>query len=183
MTTQETKTNIVRKQQFMMNERGSALIIAILLLAIMSILGVVTMNTTTTEIQLSGNYRNLESSFYVADRTLEYAMRSASDGSGEVDLYNDINNNIASAPTHRSLVVAGDPNSDLEADDTATTDDDDKNSVTYITTGPPPVGSKSDATSFVARIYAANAVGIFPSNATNPSRTELKIQFAKIVPK
>jgi PilX N-terminal len=161
------------------NERGSALIIAIMLLAIMSILGVVMMSTTTTEIQLSGNYRNNQESFYTADRTVEYAMQSASGGSGVVDLYDDQNNSIIGNPVHRSLVAIG--QSDLEASNVTATDE--RNSVIYISSGAPPVGSGSDASLFEARNYAVNAVGIFPANTNNPSRTELRSQFAKIVPK
>jgi len=170
------------------NERGSALIIAIMLLAIMSILGVTMMSTSTTEIQLSGNYRNTQESFYTADRTIEYSMQSASGGSGEVDLYLDQNTTLASTPIHRTLVQtnqSGLENVDLDNNGTRdnSIDNDDRNTVLYISSSAPPVGSGSDASLFIARNYAVNAVGIFPANANNPSRTELRSQYAKIVPK
>ncbi|SHJ34999.1 PilX N-terminal [Malonomonas rubra DSM 5091] len=161
------------------NQRGSILIIAMLLLAIMSVLGTVLMSTSTTEIQISGNYRNKQESFYVADRALEYSMRSASDFSGTVDLYNDQNTSLATPTLHRNLIELG--NGGLEASTITTTDD--RNSVTFINAGPPPVGSGSDASLFEARNYVGNAVGLFPINTNNPSRTELRSQFAKIVPK
>lgn len=161
------------------NERGSALIIALLLLAIMSILGTVLMSTATTEIQLSGNYHNTQESFYTADRAIEYSMQSASGGSDVVDLYNDQNNSIASPTLHRNLIDLG--QSGLEA--TTVTTVDDRNSVTYISSGAPPVGSGSDASLFQARNYAVDTVGVFPITSATPSRTELRSQFAKIVPK
>jgi len=160
-------------------ERGSALIIAIMLLAIMSILGTILMSTSTTEIQLSGNYRNSQESFYTADRAIEYSMQSASDTSGVVDLYNDQNTAIATSPLHRDLIGLG--QSALEPSTYAATDD--RNSVVYIASGAPPIGSGSDASLFKARNYAVDTVGVFPVNSANPSRTELRSQFAKIVPK
>lgn len=175
-------------QPFLENENGSALIIALLLLAIMSVLGTILMSTATTEIQLSGNYRNTQESFYTADRTIDYSMQSASGGAGVVDLYLDQNTTVATSPVHRTLIAMGqsdlesiDENGDGTRDVSITTDD--RNSVAYIGSGAPPVGSGSDASLFLARNYAINAVGIFPLNVTNPSRTELRSQFAKIVPK
>lgn len=171
--------NTIMKRSVFLNEKGSALIIAIMLLAVMSVLGIVVMSTSTTEIQLSGNYRNSQESFYTADRAIEYAMQSASGGSGTVDLYDDQNNTIAGNPVHRTLIAIG--QSDLELSNVTATDD--RNSVTYISSGAPPVGSGSDASLFEARNYAVNAVGIFPANINNPSRAELRSQYAKIVPK
>lgn len=159
------------------NEKGSALIIALLLLAIMSVLGTVLMSTSTTEIQISGNYRNSQQSFYVADRAIEYSMRGASDISGVVDLYDD--QNTALATLHRDLIALG--NGGLEPSDVTATDD--RNSVAFLAAGPPPVGSGSDASLFEARNYVSNAVGLYPINTNNPSRSELRSQFAKIVPK
>lgn len=164
------------------NENGSILIVALLLLAVMSVLGTLLMSTSTTEIQISGNYRNNLESFYVADRALEYSMRSASNTSGTVDLYNDQNTDpvFTTPPLHRTLINLGQQGGLEESTVTAT---DDRNSVVFVNEGPPPVGSKSAANKFRARNYVVNAVGMFPINANNPSRTELKSQFAKIVPK
>ncbi|RKX24148.1 MAG: hypothetical protein DRP47_11815 [Candidatus Zixiibacteriota bacterium] len=170
------------------DEKGSALIIALLLLAIMSVFGAILMSTSTTEIQLSGNYRNTQESFYTADRAINYSMQGASAGSGVVDLYLDQNTSIPSTPIHRTLIAVD--QSDLENIDEngdGTRDNpimsDDRNSVIYIGSGAPPVGSGSDASLFKARNYAIDAVGIFPASAANPSRSELRAQFAKIVPK
>jgi len=176
------------------NDRGTALIISILLLAIMTILGTTLMSTSTTEIQLSGNYRSKQESFYAADRTIEYAMQSASGGSTVVDLYLDQNNDVLPLQIHRTFIATGQTNSGLENPDSdsdgtrnAPNDtpisEDDSNSVNFIGLGSPPVGSGSDASVFAARNYAIHAVGISPLNTTNPSRTSLRSQFAKIVPK
>lgn len=161
------------------DQRGSALIVAILLLAVMSILGLILMSTATTEIQLSGNYRNSQESFYVADRAVAYAMEALSGVADVVDLYNDQNLTVPATPTHRALIVAG--QSDLE--DSQVTDSDDRNSVIFTRISPPPLGSGHDVGKFKARNYAVHAVGVFPAGTNNPARTSVRGQYARIVPK
>lgn len=167
----------IKSQWTINNEHGSALIISILLLAVMSVLGIVVMSTSTTEIQLSGNYRNSQESFYAADRTIEYAMQSASDSSDIVDLYNDQNNSIMGNPLHRDLITNG--QSSLEPSNVNALDD--RNSVTYIGNTAPPVGSGYEV-SMTARNYVVDTVGVFPANADNPSRSELRTHYMKITP-
>ncbi len=70
------------------NERGMALIIAVSLMAIMSLLGAILLSVTTSDIQLSGNYRNQYEAFYAAERAVEYSIRTVI-GTGAVDLYED----------------------------------------------------------------------------------------------
>ena len=53
------------------NEKGFALILALSMLAIMSILGAFALMTSTTEVQISGNYSAGQQAFVAADRPLE----------------------------------------------------------------------------------------------------------------
>ena len=53
-------------------ERGSAFVISILVLFVLSVLGLALMLTTTTETDISVNYRWGEMAFYNADAALEY---------------------------------------------------------------------------------------------------------------
>ncbi len=46
------------------NERGMALIIALVMLAVLGMLGVLALNTSTTELRIAGNYRNDNIAFY-----------------------------------------------------------------------------------------------------------------------
>jgi len=165
------------------NEHGIALIIAISLLAIMSILGAILMSTSSNEIQSSGSNRNKMESFYTADRAFEYAMHRAASTSALVDLYND---EASPGVLHKDLIDSG--NSGLEPSnaDLSNADPeqwDDRNSTLYIGSTPPPVGSGSDATVFIARNYRITTVGISPLSATSPARTQMRGQIVKIVPK
>ena len=54
------------------NERGSAFVVSILVLFVLSVLGLALMLTTTTETDISVNYRWGEMAFFNADAALEY---------------------------------------------------------------------------------------------------------------
>lgn len=156
-----------------MNERGIALILVISLLTVMSLLATLLMATSTSEIQLSGNYRSSQEAFYAADRAVEYACERLANGHGEVDLYNDTD---GSGVRHLERVAT--ERSGLEASDGS----DSRNTIGFLGSGPPPVGSGSDVAVFQAHHYAIRVVGISPVNGKNPARCEVRAQVAKIVP-
>jgi Tfp pilus assembly protein PilX len=56
------------------DERGFALVLALAMIAILSLLGVLVLNTADTELSISGNYRNSQQAFFAAERAVEYAM-------------------------------------------------------------------------------------------------------------
>ena len=153
------------------NDRGIALIIAISLLAIMSVLGSMLLNSSTSEIQLSGNYRNKQEAFYAANRTVEYSMAAVANGGGTVDLNTgkDADNVL-----FRDRIAIG---------PSGLSEDAGVNTVTFLYSGTTPVGSGSDATVLEARNYAVNAVGVFPLGSNNPSRQGIRAQVVMIVPK
>lgn len=55
-------------------EKGTALIIAIGMLAILSILGTVVLTTSTRDMTLSGTFLPQKQAFYTSDRAVEYSM-------------------------------------------------------------------------------------------------------------
>ena len=55
------------------NERGAALIMAIIMLVILSVLGSVVLMSSDSEMKVSGNYQVAKQTFWVADRAVEYA--------------------------------------------------------------------------------------------------------------
>jgi hypothetical protein len=56
------------------NQEGYVLILTLCMLAILSILGAFALNTSTTEVGISGNYRSSQLAFLAAERAVEYSM-------------------------------------------------------------------------------------------------------------
>ncbi len=54
------------------NERGMALILALVMLTLLGILGVWALDTSTTDLKISGNFRTTQNAFYAADGGLGY---------------------------------------------------------------------------------------------------------------
>jgi PilX N-terminal len=150
------------------NERGMALILTVSMLVIMTVLGLLAMTSSRTELGIAGNYRALQESFFAADRAVNYAGSNPViyTGTGVVNLYD--------TATHRNNIQIGrsglDPNAAI-------------NAATSLGAGPPPMGSLSDATMFEARYLLVEVTGAFPTDITNPSRTVVETQVARIVPK
>jgi Tfp pilus assembly protein PilX len=73
-------------------QKGFALILTMVMLAILSILGVMVLNTTNTELTITTNYRASSDAFVAAELAMEYAQdrilrdRSAADLSEDEDL-------------------------------------------------------------------------------------------------
>jgi Tfp pilus assembly protein PilX len=55
------------------NERGIALIMALVLLALLTMLGTWALDTSSTDLKIAGNYRNAETAFSLADTAAAYA--------------------------------------------------------------------------------------------------------------
>jgi hypothetical protein len=58
------------------NNEGAVLVIALMLLAVLTILGVAALNTTTTEIRISGNEKVYKDAFYRAEAGVAYSVQS-----------------------------------------------------------------------------------------------------------
>ncbi len=54
---------------------GSALLIAMIMLVVLTVIGAATMNIATTEVMISGNYRTMKEAFYNAEGPIEYAIK------------------------------------------------------------------------------------------------------------
>lgn len=155
------------------NQRGIALITAIAMLAVMSILGAVLMTTSTSEIQLSGNYRNALESFYAADRAVTYASQFATEGGSNIDLYNDTD---STGTLYRDRITLN--GGGLEQPPSPNPDE--INTVKFISSGDPPVGSGYDPSTFEALYYQVHVVAAYPMTAVHPTRSEIITQVAKI---
>ncbi len=63
-----------RKTIAMSNEKGIILIIVLVMLLLLSILGSFVLTSTTSELRISGNYRNTQEAFYNTDGSIEYLL-------------------------------------------------------------------------------------------------------------
>ncbi|MBW7956820.1 MAG: pilus assembly PilX N-terminal domain-containing protein [Deltaproteobacteria bacterium] len=140
------------------NERGMALVIALIALFLMSILGGMVFTTSNSEVLGAKNHRVMNESLYAAERGIEYAKSDPA-------IYSAIGTGSVAIPIGGVSLetVASDASGIVE----------------YLTRGNPPRGSGMDATEFEANYFAVNVEGTGPLN----SRTEVEINVARIVPK
>lgn len=157
------------------NQEGFALVLAISMLAVLSVVGVMALNTSTTEIGISGNYRTAQTAFDSAQRALEYATTngdiytSLGPGSAPYDLDDNDGDGNDGDDTDEVNIRAG---TDWGL---AGTD----NSVEFQMAAGLPPGSGSDPTYFEARYYIVDVTGEGPNN----SLARIESQVGRIVPK
>lgn len=140
------------------NEKGMALVLALIVMFLMSLLGTMLIANSSSETKGARNYRVKQDSFYAAERALEYARTDA-------NIYGAIGSGSVNIPLAGVSLAAG------ATDATGT--------VTYLSSGNPPRGSGVDATEFQANFYAIETAGTGPAN----SRTETETSVAKIIPR
>jgi hypothetical protein len=147
-------------------ESGMILVLAMSMLFIMSIIGVMALNTSSTELGISGNHKSSQEAFYAADRGVEYGMTRG-------DIYETIGLSSVDLESgdHKTKISAGLSGSGLKtgAD----------NHVTFLTSGNLPPGSGSDPTYFQARYYVIGVTGQGPKN----TESRIECEVARIVPK
>ncbi len=160
-----------RKSSCLNNDRGTALVLVLTMLAVLMVLCVLALENSTLEVKISGNYRASQESLYAAERAGQYALDNLADG---LDL------NADKAPGgeryYKDDIRIGKGALDLT----------EANGVTRIGSGPPPAGSGMDATTasgFQAIYYAVEVHGQYPEGAPNPSRSGVEMQVGRIVAK
>ncbi len=158
------------------NEKGLALVLALFMLAIMSLIATVSLNISSTEVRISGNYKTGHDAMFGVDRALEYVMVNedvfTTIGTGEV--------NVADVTEHLSNIIAGtDDDGDIETALVTQLDTTKTNKVQWIATGALPPGSGSDPTYFQARYYALDLAVVGANNATG----SVEAQVVRVVPK
>lgn len=155
------------------DEAGMALIVAICLLAVMSLFGAMLLNNSTSEIQLSGNYQTHQNAFYVADGAINYATGHPATVN-DVDLYNDTNPATGNSYLSEITLVANatlEPSAETIDDGDASTPDDDRNSMIFLWEGAAPAGSGTEVnanSSTTGNYYTIRAVGLAPFDAGRP---------------
>lgn len=149
-------TPIEHRPEGLADERGVVLVIVLVMLLLFSILGATLLTNSTTELKVSGNYRNQQEAFFAADGGLEQGQIS--------DAIYSIIPNIGDAwtgvityttagavtVTQNAVVAAGATNAAQVVAEN-------------VGSGPPPRGSGFDDT-FVANNYDLDVTGYAPNN-------------------
>ncbi len=143
------------RKPILCDEKGVALILALWMLVLLSVLGAMATSTAITEMAISGNYRNTETAFNTADAAVEY-------GGGDPAIYAAVGTGTWTLAT---LAVGNYTASNV--------------TVTYLSTNPPPVGSGVDASIYQANYFVVWATG----TGANNSEARIEAGVAKLVPK
>lgn len=138
------------------NERGIVLIIVLVMLVLLSILGATVLTNSTSELRVTGNYRNQQQALFAAEGGFEQgqisdAIYSMIPNIGET-WYGTISYTSAGVVT-----VTKDAIAEAGAVNTAQV------AATNIGSGPPPPGSGFDDT-FQANLYDLDVTGFGPDN-------------------
>jgi len=162
------------------NEQGFALVIVLIMILLLSILGATVLNSTTSDIRMTGDYRNRETAFFAADAGLEFAESYGL-------IYSSMSPTSTTWPGDSSLSSTEFPGyfkqqvGDHDSASTAYV------KVDFVKTGAVPAGMGTEAdsglgsgTGFMANFYVVSAIGVGPNNA---SRAEVEAEVVKIVPK
>lgn len=140
------------------DERGMALVIALLVLFMMSFLGTIVISTSNTEVSVTRRQSFRQDAFYAANRGMEYSVTDAA-------IYTTIGTGSLTVPLSGvNLSWNGSTAS---------------GTVQYVTSGNPPRGSGVDITRFKANYYVADVTGTGAGGST----VKLEENVARIVPK
>lgn len=159
------------------NENGTALVLSLILLAVMSIIGISLLDSTDTEISISRNQRASYEAFAAADRAVQYATVAGAVYSVIGTDFVDLTDKDASTESaHEAAIAAGVPNNKLMDSDTLEAG---INRVSFLRSGPLPPGSGSDPTYFETRYYGINVVAEGPNN----SQARVDAEIGRVVAK
>ena len=104
----------MKQHRILNNDKGVAVITALMLLVILTLIGIAATNTTTIETQIAGSEANMKQGFYKADAGVSFAVRNF----GEADIKN------TKRPIWLSMADRkNDPNMDDQDDSLITTQD------------------------------------------------------------
>jgi len=143
------------------NERGVALVLSLWMLVILGLLGTVLLVVSNMELRLAANDRHSQTALYMADAAVQY-------GRSDPAIYTTIGSGTGGTPAG-TVSTANLPIGANRAENV---------SVTYLTVGPPPLGSGLPAT-YQAQYFQVQATGVGPNN----SRVLLETQVGRVIPK
>lgn len=140
----------------MNNQRGVVLILVLIMLLLFSIIGATMLTNSTSELQVTGNYRNQQQAFFTADGVLEQSQLSNAIYSA-VTTIGDVWTGVISYTAAGVVTVT--PNTVVTAGNTNTA----QVVAEFIDSGPPPRGSGFDET-YQANYFNLDVTGYGPNN-------------------
>jgi len=143
------------------DERGVALVLTLWMLVILGLLGALLLAASNVELRLAANDRHAQTALYVADSAIQY-------GRSDPAIYTTIADGTGGAP----------PGTVAQANLPLGTNRAENVNVTFLTVGPPPVGSGLPAT-YQAQYFQVQATGVGPNNA----RVLVESQIGRVIPK
>ena len=140
------------------DERGVALVMALVMLMLMGVLGTIMFKVTDHEMQISRNFSWRQGAFYAADSGVEYAQTDS-------NIYTAIGLGTINIPVGDASLATG-------VNDVTGT-------VKFMASGNPPTGMGVDATMFQGNYYLIQVTGTGRSNST----LGLESSVVRIVPR
>ena len=147
------------------NEQGVVLIIVLVMLLLLTILGTTVLTSSTTDMQLAGNYRNQEQAFFLAQGALEHAVLADAIVSAMSDIGQTwtgtitFNANAINVATNAVAAVGTQNTAQVTAE--------------LVASGTPPRGIGVSADVFVANYYDVDVIGQGPNNTEVEVNSEL----------
>jgi Tfp pilus assembly protein PilX len=170
------------------NENGVALVLVLIMLLLLSILGATMLASSTSELKITGNYRNGEVSFYTAEAAVSFALTYSQIYTtlfGATTVWPAANGGVVLDPN--TFAATGPPNTNnpnynnITIPGTTNTAD---VKVEFLSSGklPPGTGSQEDSglspgSGFKANNFAVSVIAYGPNN----SQAQVESQVAKIV--
>lgn len=129
------------------NEDGSVMVVAVLILALLTIIGIAAMSTTNVELKISGNEKSYKMALYAAEAARGYVEKTP-------ELYGPDNMTLVNFPDNDpSVVVELSPKQSFGGN------------VEYIGFSAPPRGSGNQVGTFKAHKYKMTCKGYGPAKA------------------
>ena len=129
------------------NEKGSVMVVAILILALLTIIGIAAMSTTNVELKISGNEKSYKMALYAAEAARGYVEKTP-------ELYGPDNMTLVNFPDNDpSVVVELSPKQSFGG------------TVEYLGFSAPPRGSGTQVGTFKAYKYKMECKGYGPARA------------------
>ena len=140
------------------NERGAALIIVLIMLLLLTILGASLLSTSTTDLQIAGNYKSNQKAFYIND----YGFEWLKSGSSMTSVYDQLSQANSSSTVVTTLPA--DPVTGAVYTVTSVV-----TNVGCINGAPAGSGNDSDSGNSY-NVYNIDIIGVGPNNATVETR-------------